>query len=138
MQNADMNKTATRRLIVAGAWASIIFVAYATLTHIGFVYSIYFKLAPFLMRPEMKTYAHVEHVVVFAVVGALFGFAYPRRILLVCLFIFGSAGFLEILQTMTPDRHGQIVDALEKMAGGAVGIVLAWSVLHFGPRGRTT
>ena len=28
--------------------------AYATLTHVGFVYSIYYKLAPLLMRPGMR------------------------------------------------------------------------------------
>ena len=138
MHNADMNKIAKRRLIVAGAWASIIFIAYATLTHVGFVYSIYFKLAPFLMQPEIRTYAHLEHVLVFAIVGALFGFAYPRRTLLVCLIIFGSAAILEILQTMTPDRHGHVIDALEKMAGGAAGMFFAWSALRFGQRNRTT
>jgi hypothetical protein len=56
--------------------ASIIFIAYATLTHVGFVYAIYYMLSPFLLRPEVKTYAHFEHIIAFAVVGALFGFAY--------------------------------------------------------------
>ena len=30
-----------------GAWIAVFTIAYATLTHVGFVYSIYFKLAPF-------------------------------------------------------------------------------------------
>jgi VanZ family protein len=137
MHKPDMNKTADRRLVVAAAWASIIFIAYATLTHVGFVYSIYYKLAPFLMQPEIRNYAHIEHVLVFAIAGALFSFAYPRRTLLVCLIIFGSAGILEILQTMTPDRHGHIIDALEKMAGGAVGIFLSKSFLQIGQPSQT-
>ena len=33
----------------AAAWVSIIAIAYATLTHAGFVYAIYFKLSPMLM-----------------------------------------------------------------------------------------
>ena len=64
---------------MAAAWIAIIAIAYATLTHVGFVYAIYFKLSPFLMRPAMQTYAHFEHVIAFAILGALFGFAYPRR-----------------------------------------------------------
>src|SRR3979411_3060184 len=116
------------RLITAAAWVSIIAIAYATLAHVGFVY----KLSPILMRVEMTTYAHLEHIIAFAVVGALFSFAYPRRTILVCCIVFGGAALLEILQTLTPDRHGTLVDALEKMAGGAAGIFLARSILQFG------
>ena len=113
------------RLAMAAAWIAVIAIAYATLTHVGFVYAIYFKLAPFLMHPAMRTYAHFEHVIAFAILGALFGLAYPRRLILVCCIVFGAAAMLEILQTITPDRHGTLIDALEKMAGGAAGIILA-------------
>jgi len=113
------------RLAMAAAWIAVIAIAYATLTHVGFVYAIYFKLSPFLMRPAMQTYAHFEHVIAFAILGALFGFAYPRHLLLVCGIVFGAAALLEILQTMTPDRHGTLIDALEKMAGGATGIIFS-------------
>src|SRR5215218_2520855 len=107
------------RLVTAAAWIAVIAIAYATLTHVSFVYAIYFKVSPFLMRPAMQTYAHFEHVIAFAFLGALFGFAYPRRLVIVCSIVFGAPALLEILQTMTPDRHGTLVDAFEKMAGGA-------------------
>ena len=119
-----MMKKSTARLIIAAAWIAIIAIAYATLTHVGFVYAIYFKLAPMLMRPDMRMYAHFEHIIAFAVIGALFSFAYPRRILLVCCIVVGGAAVLEVLQTLTPDRHGTLVDAFEKMAGGGAGIML--------------
>ena len=122
------------KLITAAAWISIAVIAYATLTRVGFVYSIYFRLSPILMWPEMRNYAHFEHVICFLLVGVLFGFAYPRRTVLVCCIIFGAAIFLEILQTLTPDRHGTLIDALEKMAGGAAGIFLARGVLQFAGR----
>jgi VanZ family protein len=48
--------------------------------------------------------------------------------MLVCGIVFGAAAMLEILQTMTPDRHGTLIDALEKMAGGAAGIIFARTV----------
>ena len=120
-----MMKTRTARFAIIAAWVAVIAIAYATLTHVGFVYAIYFKLAPFLMWPAIQTYAHFEHTIAFACLGALFGFAYPKRPILVCVIVFSAAGLLEIMQTMTPDRHGTWIDALEKMAGGAVGIAIA-------------
>jgi VanZ family protein len=119
------------RLITVAAWLLIIFFAYATLTRVGFVYAIYFKLAPFLMGPDMRTYAHFEHILGFAILGVLFSFAYPKRTILVCCLVCGGAILLEILQTLTPDRHGTLVDALEKLAGGAVGILIAKAMQQF-------
>jgi VanZ family protein len=132
MHNRYMNTKNIFKMVAVAAWISLIAIAYATLTHVGFVYSIYFKLSPILMQPQMRTYAHLEHIVAFAVVGALFSFAYPRSFLLVCCIVFGGAVLLEVLQTLTPDRHGTLTDAMEKMAGGAAGIFLARSILHLG------
>jgi len=78
-------------------------------------------------HPEMRNYAHFEHLISFAVVGVLFRLACPRRTILVrCI---GGAALLQLLQTLTPDRHGTRADALEKMAGGAAGIFLARRML---------
>jgi VanZ family protein len=118
-----MKKRITQ-LAMTAAWIAIIAIAYATLTNVGLVYAIYFKLSPFLMRPTMQTFAHFEHVIAFGFLGALFGLSYPRRPLLVFCIVFGAAALLEILQTLTPDRHGTLIDALEKIAGGAAGIIL--------------
>lgn len=126
-----MNRTTILRLITATAWLAVIGIAYATLTKVGFVYGIYFKLAPYLMRLEMQTYAHFEHIIAFAILGALFGLAYPRRTVLVCCIVFGAAALLEIAQTFTPDRHGTLIDAVEKIAGGAIGILAAQAIRHF-------
>jgi VanZ family protein len=125
-----MNRKNIVKVLTVAAWVSFIFIAYATLTNVGFVYSIYFKLSPILMQPEMKTYAHLEHMIAFAVIGALFSFAYPRYLIFVCCIVFGGAVLLELLQTLTPDRHGTLADAMEKVAGGAVGILLARSILY--------
>jgi hypothetical protein len=38
---------------------------------------------------------------------------------------------LEILQLLTPGRHGRAQDAIEKMAGGVVGIVIGRAILYF-------
>lgn len=133
-----MQRKNVTRLIVAAAWAAILIVAYATLTKVGFVYGIYFKLAPMLRQPEMQTYAHFEHVIAFALLGALFSFAYPNRFLLVCFIVLGGAVLLEIAQTLTPDRHGTLIDAMEKIAGGAIGILAARAIRHFWLNKQTT
>lgn len=120
-----------QKLVTIAAWLSVAILAYLTLTQVGFVYSIYFKLAPFLMDVNMKTYAHFEHIIAFAVFGALFAFAYPRRVVFVCGVVLLTAVALEYLQTLTPDRHGTLIDAWEKMAGGAFGICVARASRYF-------
>jgi hypothetical protein len=120
-----------RRSVQIIAWASLCVIVYATLTHIEFVYSIYFSVAPVLMHPEMKSYVLVEHVIAFAVFGAIFSSAYPRRVLLVCCFVSSVAILLEYFQTFTPDRHGTFLDAFEKMSGGALGIFSVEAYRYF-------
>lgn len=113
---------------LAVAWIAMLAITYATLTRVGFVYSIYFKLAPLLMGPEMKTYGHFAHVIAFGFLGVVFALAYPNRLLLVGCIVLGGAALLEIAQTLTPDRHGTIIDALEKMAGGGAGMILVKTI----------
>ena len=83
------------------------------------------------MRPEIRAYARVEHIVAFALFGALFAFAYPRRFVLVCCVVFCSTIIFEYLQTLTPDRHGTVIDAVEKLIGGAIGISAVYGLLFF-------
>jgi len=120
-----------QKFVIITVWACILALAFATLTHVGFVYSIYYVLAPLLMRPEIMLYAHFEHVIAFGVFGALFALAYPRRFIFVCSIVFISAVALEYLQTLTPDRHGRLIDAFEKVVGGAFGIFAAQGILWF-------
>lgn len=131
-----MRANTITKLLVVAAWASIGFIAYATFIHVRFAYAIYFMLAPMLLGPDMITYAHFEHVLAFAFFGTLFFFAYSRNIVLVCCVVLGSAILLEFLQTLTPDRHGTLIDAAEKMAGGAAGIVVAKIFLAIAQRRR--
>jgi hypothetical protein len=119
------------RSIQLGAWTSLGAIAYATLTHVGFVHSVYLSLSPVLMRPEMRAYVLVEHVGAFALFGAMFSFAYPRRTLVVCCFVFSVAVLLEYFQTLTPDRHGTLTDAYEKILGGAVGVFATRMYVYF-------
>jgi VanZ family protein len=105
------------KLIAIVAWALLAFIAYAT-------------ISPIQYRPTLPISSSFEHIAAFAVLGALFCLAYPRHIALVCLIVLGSALVLEFVQLLTPYRHGRIPDAVEKIAGGASGIVAGREVLH--------
>jgi hypothetical protein len=49
----------------------------------------------------------------------------------VCSVVFTTAAVLEYLQTLTPDRHGTLFDASEKIVGGALGIFAVRAALRF-------
>jgi VanZ family protein len=92
---------------------------------------VYATISPIQDRPSLPMPSSLEHLAAFAALGTLFCLAYPRHITLVCLIVLGSVVVLEIMQLLTPDRHGRIQDAIEKMAGGAMGIVTGRAILRF-------
>jgi VanZ family protein len=106
------------KLTAIGAWAFLAFIAFAT-------------VSPIHDRPTLATSSSIEHLAAFAVLGMLFCVAYPRQIAFVCLIVVGSAILLECAQLLTPDRHGRVEDALEKIAGGAAGIVIGRAMVYF-------
>jgi VanZ family protein len=111
------------KLIAAAAWACLIFIICATLSSID-------------KRPELigvgfykAFFTIVERFGAYALLGLLFYLAYPRKVASVCLLVFGSAVILELLQILVPDRDARVVDALEKMGGGAAGVLAARAFL---------
>jgi VanZ like family len=105
------------KLMVVAAWALLALIACAT-------------ISPIQDRPILLTSSSFEHLAAFAVLGALFYLVYPRHIAFVCLIVLGSAVVLELVQLLTPDRHGRVPDAVEKIAGGAAGIVAGRAILN--------
>jgi VanZ family protein len=108
-------------LISIAAWAFLTFVAFAT-------------LSPYAWRPELTEtepglVVILEHVGAFAVLGFLFVVGYPERPRTVCFLIGGSAIALEFAQALVPDRHARLADVLEKIVGGAAGILFAIALL---------
>jgi VanZ family protein len=99
------------------AWGCLAFIGYAT-------------LSPLHDRPSLPTSVGFERLAAFAVLGLLFCLAYPRQFILVCLIVLGSAVLLEFAQQLTPDRHGRAMDAVEKIAGGTIGILIGEAILY--------
>jgi VanZ family protein len=97
-----------QKVSIAAGWLALAFIVYATLSPI--------QDRPVVAGPQF------EHFAAFALMGFAFALAYPNRILLVVAIVVGTAFGLEALQLLTPDRHGRVLDALVKAAGGVCGI----------------
>ena len=105
------------------AWTLLAFIAYAT-------------LSPLNERPELDIlFSHLDHYLAFAVAGSLFGLAYPRQMVFVCILVLGSAVLLELLQLLTPDRHARVIDVVRKIIGGAIGFAFARLAISLYRRG---
>jgi hypothetical protein len=110
-----------QKISTAVGWLGLAFIVYATLSPIS--------ARPVVAGPQL------EHFAAFALTGLAFGLAYPHRFLLVVALVLGSAFGLEALQLLTPDRHGRLLDAVMKAAGGICGISagqLIWFLLQTG------
>jgi VanZ family protein len=99
-----------RKGFIITAWLALAFIAFVTLSPI--------QARPVVADPQ------IEHFAAFAVLGFAFSFAYPKRTFFVVATVLGSAIGLEALQLFTPDRHGQILDAIVKASGGICGIIV--------------
>lgn len=105
-----------RKTVIVIAWTTLALIAFATLSPIG-------------LRPHFGG-ASIERFSAFALVGLLFGLAYPRHLWLVLTLVGGAAVGLEVLQHLTPDRHGEMRDAMVKLAGGVTGIWMSLALHH--------
>lgn len=111
-----------QRLVTLAAWTTLVLLACLTLGRPGLLYAVYFKAAPWIGHPTMTAFAAIEHLIAFTIVGALLLLAYPRHLLFVSCMVLIAAVGLEFLQTLTPDRHGTVLDAVEKIVGGWLGV----------------
>lgn len=119
-----MNRSIVTTTLAIAAWAMVSLIGYATLTKVQFIFLVYGKIRPFLFGASMATWAHLEHAIAFSMLGILFALAYPRRPLMTCPIVIAIAVFFELFQTLTPDRHGRLIDASEKIVAGCVGIAV--------------
>jgi hypothetical protein len=103
------------------------FLAIAAWTALALI--IFVTVSPQEMRPVVTTDPNIERFGAFAVLGVLFGLAYPRRLVIDASFVVLAAGVLEAIQLVTRDRHGHLADAFVKAAGGAFGVAVALIIL---------
>ena len=104
------------RLFIGCAWLAFVFIVFAT-------------LAPLQFRPVVSHDAQLERFGAFAMLGLLFGLAYPRRLIADLFFMIAAAGVLEASQHLTGNRHGHLRDATAKALGGTFGVAVALMIL---------
>jgi hypothetical protein len=101
----------------------------ATAAWTAFALIVFFTISPVGMRPVVTANPDIERFAAFALIGLLFGLAYPRRLAVPASFVIFAAGALETYQLVLRDRHGHIAEVLVKAAGGAFGVAMASIIL---------
>lgn len=77
-------------------------------------------LSPLRFRPRLAP-PQVERFAAWALVGALAGAAFPKRIGWTTLATVALAVSSEALQLLSPGRHAQVADGVAKCLGGSAG-----------------
>ena len=72
-----------------------------------------------------------EREMAFVLLGAATMIGFPTRFWLVALTMLVVVFGLELAQHLTPDRHGRLSDALQKLAGAAMGVALGLVANYF-------
>jgi VanZ family protein len=84
----------------------------------------FLTLSPPSLRPSTEVPHDFEHLVAFAIAGALFAVAYPRHRAPITILALAVVAFLELAQIAVPGRHARMIDFLTNFAGIAAGIVI--------------
>ena len=82
-------------------------------------------VSPITERPLSGYPPGFERAVAFLTMGILFGLGYRRWLLALGMMIAGAFA-IEALQFLTPDRHPALADALVKMSGGTMGMLVGF------------
>lgn len=108
----------TTRLLRVCAWLALAAIVFVTVSPIGY-------------RPRDIVSTNFDRAAAYAVLSALFVFAYPRHRWTVAALVLLTAGGAEIFQWLSPTRHPHLMDAAMKTAGGVSGL-FAGILLHTG------
>ncbi|MDP9809437.1 VanZ family protein [Rhizobium tibeticum] len=99
------------KFVRPGAWLLLAAIIFATLSPIG-------------LRPHTVTSVNLDRALAYSLVGFMFAVAYPRHWLAVAILLFLGALAIEYLQYLSPTRHARLHDALVKILGASVGVLV--------------
>ena len=94
---------------------------------------LFVTLAPIDLRPVSGASPQFERFVAVWLVGLVFAIAWPRQFWFAAAALVACVVLSELLQELVPTRHGRLLDAVVKLAGGAVGLTLGRLVWLFRP-----
>ncbi len=110
--------------------------AIRVLAWVCLAYIVLITVGPIGIRPVTGVSPQWERLVAFAVMGGLFGAAYPRHIVVAAAVVIGAAVLLEVFQLLEPSRHGRLFDATVKIVGGSLGLGAGWVFAQLTARRR--
>jgi len=84
-------------------------------------------LGPVGLRPQTGE-PMLERAFAYFVLGAFAMLSFPERLFRVFVGVLAVAIGLELLQLVDPTRDGRVIDAVVKVAGGVLGVLLANAV----------
>ena len=79
---------------------------------------------PIRFRPVTGLAPNTERFIALLIVGTLFGFAYPRRTLLIACVVLVGIFMFELLQMIWRSRHASFHDIAYKSAGAVAGLMI--------------
>ena len=101
-----------------------------------FVLEAFFTVGPRQFRPRTGLEHHAEHFLALALLGVLFGLAYPRQSRVVAVVGMIVAAMLETIQLWRPGRHASFADFATNVLGLWAGLLAAvalrwlWQRVH--------
>ncbi len=88
---------------------------------------VVFSLVPPDLRPVTGAPRPLEHFVIFAATGFVFGIGYgPRYLIAIALVIF--AGAIEVAQLFMPGRHARLSDFIVDALAACIGFLVSYLV----------
>ncbi|WOC14694.1 VanZ family protein [Pseudochrobactrum sp. MP213Fo] len=88
-------------------------------------------VSPIGLRPHIPGHVTTERFLALATIGLLFCLAYPKRWLFVLIMLIAVAGLFELMQRLTPDRHGELSDFIVKSCGAITGVFVGKLILYW-------
>jgi VanZ family protein len=91
---------------------------------------IFVTLSPLNLRPRTG-FVGAERAVAYLLLAMATVVAFPDQFWFAALAVLIVALGLEIAQQLTPDRHGELIDAMQKVAGALVGCAIGYLINRF-------
>lgn len=100
-----------QKLLRIAAWLILLMVFFVT-------------ISPIEIRPSSGQPADIERFAAFFFIGFIFTLGYPRKWILILIFMTACAALFELLQNLAPSRHAELADFLVKTIGAASGVFI--------------
>ena len=83
----------------------------------------WFAFMPAQRVPEFTGLDKINHVLAFAALASTAALAFAARVPALVLALLGYGGFIEVVQSVLPTRHGDWVDLVADAVGIAAGLL---------------